>query len=202
MTAAALPETDEFDWEVAVIVTSLPEGNDDGAVYKPLLLMVPVAALPPCTPFTLQFSAGSGPDEDEATICSFVPIPMVVGLLQPVPSWPQTERPDSGEGVGVGVGIAEEGVLACPPPQPIKVNKRREKKKEVPSAFRIFMNPAPIILTRRRACPPERANENSTSLDAEFYQRWFNHRISPRNPTGSSRAYPISQPISSLNFSK
>jgi hypothetical protein len=46
-------------WLVAWMVTVAGDGRSAGAVYAPLLLIVPVAALPPGTPFTLQLTAVS-----------------------------------------------------------------------------------------------------------------------------------------------
>jgi hypothetical protein len=41
----------------ALTVTEPPEGTLDGAVYRPLLVMVPTVELPPATPFTSQVAA-------------------------------------------------------------------------------------------------------------------------------------------------
>jgi len=42
---------------VAVTVTVAGEGRSTGAVYTPLAEIVPTKALPPATPFALQFTA-------------------------------------------------------------------------------------------------------------------------------------------------
>ena len=44
-------------WEVAVIVTVVVAGRTVGAVYKPLVLIVPESTMPPAVPFTAQVTA-------------------------------------------------------------------------------------------------------------------------------------------------
>jgi hypothetical protein len=46
-------------WLVAVTCTTAREGRSAGAVYVPSAAIVPVAALPPATPFTLQVTLAS-----------------------------------------------------------------------------------------------------------------------------------------------
>jgi hypothetical protein len=43
--------------ETAVTVTTAGEGTVIGAVYMPVLEIMPTVALPPATPLTLQFTA-------------------------------------------------------------------------------------------------------------------------------------------------
>ena len=114
-------------WLVAVTCTFAGEGKSAGAVYTPPGVIVPVAALPPAVPFTLQF-----------TLISVV----FVTVAENVAVFPSSTDPLFGatvtamEGGGGGGGTAE---LAPPPPQPC-VNApavRRAKKtvRLVPNFF-------------------------------------------------------------------
>src|SRR5580692_10812705 len=57
IVAALLPVAAELAELTALIVTVLELGTAAGAVYIPEELIVPVAELPPCTPFTCQVTA-------------------------------------------------------------------------------------------------------------------------------------------------
>src|SRR5712692_1665260 len=57
MFTAAVPFEDALATLVACTVTVAGFGIEDGAVYRPAAVMVPTAALPPATPFTLQVTA-------------------------------------------------------------------------------------------------------------------------------------------------
>lgn len=70
-------------------------GKTAGGVYRPALLIVPISALPPGIPFTLQFTGAPGPVAMKA--CE-VPSATLAALGE-------TVRP-GGAGVGVGVGVA------------------------------------------------------------------------------------------------
>src|SRR5579872_7062753 len=120
MLAAALAVVAAFDWEVAVTVTVLPEGNVAGAVKLPCASIVPTAALPPWVPFTLQLTAGGVADgEAMAAItvnCMVPPTGAVAGLGE-------TVKADCG--AGVGVGVAAEAALD-PPPHPVQAINRAQ----------------------------------------------------------------------------
>jgi hypothetical protein len=51
------PDSAMFAPLVAITVTVFGLGTALGAVYSPLLEIVPAVEFPPCTPFTLQFTA-------------------------------------------------------------------------------------------------------------------------------------------------
>jgi hypothetical protein len=93
-------------WLVAVTCTFAGEGKSAGAVYTPPGVIVPVAALPPALPFTLQ-----------STLVSVV----FVTVAENVTVFPSSTDPLFGATVtamergGGGGGTAE---LAPPPPQP------------------------------------------------------------------------------------
>jgi hypothetical protein len=54
--SVAEPDFDVSAWLVAVICTDAGDGKSAGAVYTPPEEIVPAAALPPATPFTLQLT--------------------------------------------------------------------------------------------------------------------------------------------------
>jgi hypothetical protein len=56
---AELPDFVASAWLAAVTVTVAGDGRSAGAVYPPLLDIVPKAAFPPGTPFTLQLTVWS-----------------------------------------------------------------------------------------------------------------------------------------------
>ena len=53
----AFPDADGAATLVAVTVTWLGEGTDDGAVYSPLTVIIPNVEFPPATPFTFHVTA-------------------------------------------------------------------------------------------------------------------------------------------------
>jgi hypothetical protein len=57
MVTLAEPESDAFAVRTAVTVTVAGLGMVLGAVYNPLEVIVPAAALPPAVPFTCQVTA-------------------------------------------------------------------------------------------------------------------------------------------------
>ena len=54
MVTAPLPEALGSATLTALTVTVLGDGTGEGAVYRPVPLMVPVVCVPPVTPFTFQ----------------------------------------------------------------------------------------------------------------------------------------------------
>ncbi len=58
---------------VAVMVRLADGGMAEGAVYNPPAEIVPVAALPPATPFTLQFTAAELAPVTVAVNCTVAP---------------------------------------------------------------------------------------------------------------------------------
>jgi hypothetical protein len=54
--SVAEPDFVASAWLVAVICTDAGDGKSAGAVYTPPEEIVPAAALPPATPFTLQLT--------------------------------------------------------------------------------------------------------------------------------------------------
>ena len=72
--------------ETAVTVTVLPEGTEAGAVYVPLLSMVPTEEFPPVVPFTCQVTVFKLPPEATALKVVLVPTfkDMLVGEITTV----------------------------------------------------------------------------------------------------------------------
>ena len=107
MASCAVADFVESAWLVAVTCTIGDEGRSPGAVYTPDVVIVPLDALPPATPFTLQ-----------------VTLVLVVFVTVAVNVWelPSRTEPLVGvtvtlvdEGGGRGGGASDSGL---PPPQP------------------------------------------------------------------------------------
>jgi hypothetical protein len=107
MASCAVADFVESAWLVAVTCAIGDEGRSPGAVYTPDVVIVPLDALPPATPFTLQ-----------------VTLVLVVFVTVAVNVWelPSRTEPLVGvtvtlvdEGGGRGGGASESGL---PPPQP------------------------------------------------------------------------------------
>jgi hypothetical protein len=96
-------------WLVAVTCTVAVEGRSAGAVYTPFAVIVPLAALPPATPFTFHVTAVSVALVTVAVkVCV---LPSRTELLEGVTET-LTERGGGGGGGGGATGPAP------PPPQP------------------------------------------------------------------------------------
>src|SRR5579864_620407 len=139
-TALPLPVTLELDCEVAVMATDLPESNGLGAVYSPPALIVPVALLPPATPFTLQLTVGGVPVAAVAVNCAVPPKGTTAGFAQPVPVCAHTVSAPP-LGVGVGVGGPE---VDLEPPQPITV----PSKASAQNGLSILLYPTLVLLKK------------------------------------------------------
>jgi hypothetical protein len=97
------------DTLTAPIVTTAGFGRICGAVYSPAAVTVPVAAIPPITPFTLQITPAFVVLFTVALNCCVAPSPTctVGGAMLTV----------TGDGVG-GVGVGFGAELECPAPHP------------------------------------------------------------------------------------
>jgi hypothetical protein len=95
---ALVPERDLLDADVASIMTELGVGRAAGAVYRPLLLILPTVALPPTVPFT-----------DQTTDWSMT-------LLTLAENW--SVSPARTFALVGETSTAEEGVLELLPPKP------------------------------------------------------------------------------------
>jgi hypothetical protein len=103
--SCAVADFVESAWLVAVTWTIAGEGRSLGAVYTPAELIVPLDALPPGAPFTLQF-----------TFVSVVFVTVAVSVCE----FPSNTEPLN----GATVMVIEEGggggevMVPGPPPQP------------------------------------------------------------------------------------
>jgi len=98
-----------LDAEVASIVTELGVGRAAGAVYRPVVLILPTVTLSPTVPFT-----------DQATDWSMTPLTLAE-------NWsvsPAQTLTLAGE-----TSTAEEGVLELLPPKPAQVESKESPSK-------------------------------------------------------------------------
>src|SRR5215510_8585337 len=73
---------------VAVIVMTFELGGNSGAVKRPLVVIVPVAAFPPTTPFTLQATVGNVASPVTWALNCWVSVPRIIALPGLTTSWP------------------------------------------------------------------------------------------------------------------
>ena len=124
MVREAVADLEPSACETADTRTVGMPGTTAGAVYKPALVMAPVDALPPATPFTAQVTAELAAPLTVATNCCEPPASTVADGGDT-----DTEMAE-GDG-GVGAGVEEEGAALAelpPPPHP-QPAKRRESAK-------------------------------------------------------------------------
>src|SRR5262249_17831563 len=112
---AALSDSVLSAWLVAVTVTVAGDGRSFGAVYAPVVVIVPTAALRPGTPFTLQLTAVLAVLLTVAL--NLVVFPSTTELLFGVTA--TATEPGTGGGGGTGV-------TAPPPPLPHPLAQTRE----------------------------------------------------------------------------
>ncbi|HVB57207.1 MAG TPA: hypothetical protein VNE63_12360 [Candidatus Acidoferrales bacterium] len=146
MVTVALADSELSVTLMAVTVTVAGEGGTAGAVYNAVVVLleatIPVAGLPPATPFTLHTTA------DEA-----VPAPVTLAVNASPPSAgtvavvgeiPTTILPGA-------LTLGEEGEDVAIPPQPISAHRIRHEVARKTNCIRLFSS-RPMKPAHRPTC--------------------------------------------------